>query len=160
MKTLNPIEGIINQSVKMYLELCLLADKVYNLGSHSGPKRSILLFIGQRGEVSASVLAQEFPDPNNSARGRESLAELAKVGLISIDVRNSQTILTLTAAGKAKIQEIIKFEANLAQHLPSEVSIAELRRVTRTVEQLNEALSDYRSSYRQEQAEENSIKAS
>lgn len=143
MKTLNPVEGFINQTVKVYFELCHLAEAAYGMGKNSGAKRSIMLFLGQRGEVRASELAAEFPDPNNLSTWRATLLELSSSGLIEIDAKNAST-LSLTAAGKMKVQEIIKFEASLAQSLPSKVSISDLRKVSQTIEQLAEVLKDQR----------------
>ncbi len=147
MKTLNPIEGFINQTIKSYFDLCQLADEVYQMGNNSGPKRSIICFLGQKADATLAELAEKFPDRGNADKWRVIISELVKSGLVSLANKNSHSILNLTPAGKQKVQEIVKFEASLSKHLPTDVSISDIRKSTAILEKFGNAVETCRKDY-------------
>ncbi len=144
MKTLNPIEDLITETARLYFELCQLAKITYDMGQFSGAKRTILLFLGQQGSVQAEDLAHEFPDPAQAQVGSKIIFELQHSGLVKIDLRQGHTFLSLTEAGQEKVHEIIKHESALIKQLPSELTVAELRKTLKTMETFRESMEDLR----------------
>jgi|GEM_PF-7027307 len=144
MKTLNPIEDLITETARLYFELCQLAKITYEMGQFSGAKRTILLFLGQQGSVEAEDLAHEFPDPAQAQVGSKIIFELNQSGLVKIDLRQGHTFFSLTEAGQEKVQEIIKHESALIKQLPSDLTVAELRKTLRSMESFRNSMEDIR----------------
>ncbi len=144
MKTLNPVEDLITETARLYFELCQLAKITYDMGQFSGAKRTILLFLGQQGSVRADDLAHEFPDPAQAQVGSKIVSELQQSGLIKIDLRQGHPYLSLTQTGQEKVHEIIKYESALIKQLPSELTVAELRKTVKTMESFRESMEDLR----------------
>ncbi|MCX6128185.1 MAG: hypothetical protein NTX25_03865 [Proteobacteria bacterium] len=145
MKTLNPIEDFFNQVARLYFELNQRAEEAYKMGPYSGAKRTILLILSQRGEAYADDLAQEFADPALSTQGPMIIVEMAKSGLIQAEYRQGRTLLKLTESGQKKCQDIVKYEALFAAHLPSDLSVADLRKAANTMKQFRQISEDGRS---------------
>jgi hypothetical protein len=142
MKTLNPIEDIMTKTAKLYFEICQLAELTYQLGPFSGAKRTILLFIHQRGPVFVDDLAREFSDPTQSDGGAQLIKDLAQSRLLSTNTLQGRLQLRLTEAGQSKVSEIKKREASMAAQMPAELNVAEIRKAVRTMEQFREAMDD------------------
>jgi len=140
MKTLNPVEDLITRTAKLYFELCQLAEAQYQMGPHSGAKRTILLYLNQKGPVVAEDLWEQFPDPSLRGRGAQLIMEMVQSRWISTEHQRGQALLMLTDHGRAKVEDIIKREAQLAAELPPELNMGELRRAMKTLEQFQDTV--------------------
>ncbi len=144
MKTLNPVEDLITKTAKLYFELCQLADAQYQMGSHSGAKRTILLYLNQKGPVVAEDLWEQFPDPTLQDLGPKLIMDMVENRWLSTERQKGRAVLMLTEHGRSKVEEIIKREALLATELPSDLNIGELRRAIKTLELFQETIEQIR----------------
>jgi hypothetical protein len=144
MKTLNPVEDLITKTAKLYFELCQVAEAQYQMGPHSGAKRTILLYLNQRGSSLADELWDQFPDPSLRDLGPKIILEMVESRWISTERQRGRVVLLLTELGRAKVEQIIKREAMLASELPPELNIGELRRAIKTIETFQEAIHEIR----------------
>ena len=144
MKTLNPVEDLITKTAKLYFELCQLADAQYQMGTHSGAKRTILLYLNQKGPVVAEDLWEAFPDPTLKDQGPRLILDMVENRWLVTDHQRGRAMLMLTQHGRAKVEEIIQREARLASELPSELNMGDLRRAIKTLEMFQETIEQVR----------------
>ncbi len=140
MKTLNPIEDLINKTARLYFDLCQIAEETYQMGPYSGAKRTILLYVNQRGTCFADEIYTVFPDPLLAKDGAKIILDLAQSRYLTTEYQQGRPLLTLTDAGRAKVQEIVQREAKLVKDMPEELQVGELRRMAKTLELFRSAM--------------------
>lgn len=131
MHTINPINDLIEQTIRLYQELALVADDLHGLGRDSGAKRTILLHLYREGEIPALALRELYEIAPED--GLRIIDELIREGHILRLQRQTNLTLLLTLPGKAFAEKILRTEADFFRQSPMSLPLANVREAAATL---------------------------
>ena len=144
------IGDFINHVVDLYFELCLRAETEYQMGPHSGAKRSVLLFLKQHGSCYSDELFKAFSDPAAPSYGATMIGELSQSCLVRLEYDGSRALLELTELGVQRCREIREQEAEIAKSLSPLLSMSDINKAASTIERFCHQIRETRTQNRSE----------
>ena len=132
MKSENPISSLLDQTIRLYQELSVIAQELHGLGWNSGAKRTILLHLFVHGDIPALDLGRLFPVP--PADGFRLVEELVHNGHILRQNPGPSPILTLTLPGRAFAEKMLQAEADFFRQCPVSLPLSNIREAAATLE--------------------------
>lgn len=133
---------LVQQTIRLFLELSSTAAELHNLGSDAGMKRTILLHLLHAGATTAEALNRQFPaDP---VHGESVIKDLMTRGLVMRTFVDQRPLLDLTLPGKKAAEGIGRIEADFFRQCGISMPANQVREASAVLETFLKAIQAHR----------------